>query len=54
MVCAFGQLIREPLLTELEMLNVHPSLIPRWRGAAPIERAIMAGDARDRRDDHAG
>ncbi len=44
-VCAFGQLIREPLLTELEMLNVHPSLIPRWRGAAPIERAIMAGDA---------
>jgi methionyl-tRNA formyltransferase len=44
-VCAFGQLIREPLLSELEMLNVHPSLIPRWRGAAPIERAIMAGDA---------
>ncbi len=44
-VCAFGQLIREPLLSELEMLNVHPSLIARWRGAAPIERAIMAGDA---------
>ncbi len=44
-VCDFGQLIREPLLSELEMLNVHPSLIPRWRGAAPIERAIMAGDA---------
>jgi len=43
-VCAFGQLIREPLLSELEMLNVHPSLIPRWRGAAPIERAIMARD----------
>jgi methionyl-tRNA formyltransferase len=43
-VCAFGQLIREPLLSELELLNVHPSLIPRWRGAAPIERAIMAGD----------
>ena len=42
-VCAFGQLIQEPLLSEL-MLNVHPSLIPRWRGAAPIERAIMAGD----------
>jgi methionyl-tRNA formyltransferase len=42
---AFGQLIREPLLSELEMLNVHPSLLPRWRGAAPIERAIMAGDA---------
>jgi methionyl-tRNA formyltransferase len=45
-VCAFGQLIKEPLLSELTMLNVHPSLIPRWRGAAPIERAIMAGDAR--------
>jgi methionyl-tRNA formyltransferase len=43
-VCAFGQLIREPLLSELEMLNVHPSLLPRWRGAAPIERTIMAGD----------
>ena len=45
-VCAFGQLIREPLLSELPMLNVHPSLLPRWRGAAPIERAIMEGDAR--------
>jgi methionyl-tRNA formyltransferase len=44
-VCAFGQLIREPLLSGLEMLNVHPSLIPRSRGAAPIERTIMAGDA---------
>jgi methionyl-tRNA formyltransferase len=43
-VCAFGQLIREPLLSEYPMLNVHPSLLPRWRGAAPIERAIMAGD----------
>jgi methionyl-tRNA formyltransferase len=43
-VCAFGQLIREPLLSRLLMLNVHPSLLPRWRGAAPIERAIMAGD----------
>jgi methionyl-tRNA formyltransferase len=45
-VCAFGQLIREPLLSELPFLNVHPSLLPRWRGAAPIERAIMAGDDR--------
>jgi methionyl-tRNA formyltransferase len=43
-VCAFGQLISDPLLSELPMLNVHPSLLPRWRGAAPIERAIMAGD----------
>jgi methionyl-tRNA formyltransferase len=45
-VCAFGQLIREPLLNEWTMLNVHPSLVPRWRGAAPIERALMAGDQR--------
>jgi methionyl-tRNA formyltransferase len=45
-VCAFGQLIREPLLCECPMLNVHPSLLPRWRGAAPIERAIIAGDER--------
>ena len=44
-VCAFGQLIREPLLSAYPLLNVHPSLLPRWRGAAPIERAIMAGDA---------
>ena len=36
--------IKEPLLSEHEMLNVHPSLLPRWRGAAPIERAIEAGD----------
>jgi len=45
-VCAFGALIREPLLSAYRMLNVHPSLLPRWRGAAPIERAIMAGDER--------
>jgi methionyl-tRNA formyltransferase len=44
-VCAFGAILREPLLSEFELLNVHPSLLPRWRGAAPIERAIMAGDA---------
>jgi methionyl-tRNA formyltransferase len=43
-VCAFGGLIKEPLLSAYRMLNVHPSLLPRWRGAAPIERAIMAGD----------
>jgi methionyl-tRNA formyltransferase len=43
-VCAFGALLREPLLSEFELLNIHPSLLPRWRGAAPIERAIMAGD----------
>ena len=45
-VCAFGQLIKEPLLSRWEILNVHPSLLPRWRGAAPIERALMAGDER--------
>jgi methionyl-tRNA formyltransferase len=44
-ICAFGALIREPLLSAYPMYNVHPSLLPRWRGAAPIERAIEAGDA---------
>ena len=43
-VCAFGALVKEPLLSGYEIFNVHPSLLPRWRGAAPIERAIMAGD----------
>jgi methionyl-tRNA formyltransferase len=44
-VCAFGALIKEELLAAHHILNVHPSLLPRWRGAAPIERAIMAGDS---------
>jgi methionyl-tRNA formyltransferase len=44
LICAYGALVKEPLLSAYEMLNVHPSLLPRWRGAAPIERAIMAGD----------
>jgi len=44
-VCAYGVLIKEPLLSAYEMINVHPSLLPRWRGAAPVERAMMAGDA---------
>jgi methionyl-tRNA formyltransferase len=43
-ICAFGALIKEPLLSAHPMFNVHPSLLPRWRGAAPIERAIEAGD----------
>ena len=43
-VCAYGALVGEGLLSRYEILNVHPSLLPRWRGAAPIERAIMAGD----------
>jgi methionyl-tRNA formyltransferase len=45
-LCAFGQIVREPLLSRWPLLNVHPSLLPRWRGAAPIERAILAGDER--------
>ena len=44
-VCAYGVLVKEPLLSDYEIVNVHPSLLPRWRGAAPVERAIMAGDA---------
>ena len=44
-VCAYGLLIPAGLLAERTWLNVHPSLLPRWRGAAPVERAIMAGDA---------
>jgi len=43
-VCAYGALLKEPLLSSYELINVHPSLLPRWRGAAPIERAVMAGD----------
>lgn len=43
-VCAYGQLIPTSLLDDRLWLNVHPSLLPRWRGAAPVERAIMAGD----------
>ena len=44
-LCAYGAIIREPLLSLRPILNLHPSLLPRWRGAAPIERAIMAGDS---------
>jgi methionyl-tRNA formyltransferase len=44
-VCAYGLLVPAPLLAERAWLNVHPSLLPRWRGAAPIQRAIAAGDA---------
>jgi len=43
-VCAYGLLVPDELLGERAWLNVHPSLLPRWRGAAPVERAIMAGD----------
>jgi methionyl-tRNA formyltransferase len=44
-LCAYGAMVQEPLLSAHPTFNVHPSLLPRWRGAAPIERAIMAGDA---------
>ncbi len=43
-VAAYGLLIPPSLLERAEWVNVHPSLLPRWRGAAPVERAIMAGD----------
>jgi methionyl-tRNA formyltransferase len=43
--CAYGAIIPPSLLARHLWLNVHPSLLPRWRGAAPIERAIMAGDS---------
>jgi len=42
---AYGLLVPSGLLDRHLWLNVHPSLLPRWRGAAPVERAIMAGDA---------
>jgi methionyl-tRNA formyltransferase len=42
---AYGALIPRELLDRALWLNVHPSLLPRWRGAAPVERGIMAGDA---------
>ncbi len=45
-VVAYGRLIRPPLLGTLLFVNVHFSLLPRWRGAAPVERAILAGDER--------
>jgi methionyl-tRNA formyltransferase len=44
-IAAYGVLVPAPLLERALWLNVHPSLLPRWRGAAPVERAIMAGDA---------
>jgi len=43
-VVAFGRLIQAHVLDELPMVNLHFSLLPRWRGAAPVERALLAGD----------
>ena len=44
-VVAYGQLIPETMLSRLAFVNLHFSLLPRWLGAAPVERAILAGDA---------
>lgn len=43
-VVAYGRIIPSRLLGRMQMVNVHFSLLPRWRGAAPVERAILAGD----------
>ena len=43
-VVAFGQIIKPHVLAVLPMINLHFSLLPRWRGAAPVERAMLAGD----------
>ena len=43
-VVAYGRLIRPHVLAAVPMVNLHFSLLPRWRGAAPVERAILAGD----------
>jgi methionyl-tRNA formyltransferase len=43
-VCAYGHIVRRELLDAVETIVVHPSLAPRWRGAAPVERALMAGE----------
>ena len=43
-VVAYGRLIKPHVLDEVPMVNLHFSLLPRWRGAAPVERAILAGD----------
>lgn len=45
-VVAYGRIIPASVLQELAMVNIHFSLLPRWRGAAPVERAILAGDER--------
>jgi len=44
-VVAFGRIIKPHVLDAMPMVNLHFSLLPRWRGAAPVERAILAGDA---------
>jgi methionyl-tRNA formyltransferase len=43
-VCAYGQIVKQDVLDGIETIVVHPSLVPHWRGAAPVERALMAGE----------
>ncbi|HEX4863544.1 MAG TPA: methionyl-tRNA formyltransferase [Acidimicrobiales bacterium] len=43
-VVAFGRIIKDEILDQMPMVNAHFSLLPRWRGAAPVERAVLAGD----------
>ncbi len=43
-VCAYGQIVRQDVLDAVQTIVVHPSLVPHWRGAAPVERALMAGE----------
>ena len=43
-VCAYGQIVPQQVLDDVQTVVVHPSLVPRWRGAAPVERALMAGE----------
>ena len=54
-VAAYGLILPQAVLAapRLGCLNIHASLLPRWRGAAPIQRAILAGDSRDRHHHHA-
>jgi methionyl-tRNA formyltransferase len=44
-VVAYGRILKDPLISLIPLVNLHFSLLPRWRGAAPVERAILSGDA---------
>jgi methionyl-tRNA formyltransferase len=44
-VVAYGRIIPASTLEVVPMINIHFSLLPKWRGAAPVERALLAGDA---------
>ena len=43
-MCAYGEIVAQSVLDAVETIVVHPSLVPHWRGAAPVERALMAGE----------